>query len=123
LHDNTYYVGLCTTELAFQKELKRLAVPRNEWPSFISTKQAHATCHFFEKDDGKKIALVCIGSMSGRTGIEIAGLLIHEAVHIWQAHHEDIGEHRPSHEFEAYAIQRIAMNLMDAFEQTLKGTT
>lgn len=40
---------------------------------------------------------------------------MHEAVHIWQEMREKIGERFPSAEFEAYAIQRIAQNLMHSF--------
>ena len=119
LMENTYYVALCTTEKSFRKELKRLELPREDWPTFTS-KNANATCHFLEWCDSKKIVIVCLGDCTGRTPIEIAGLLVHEAVHIWQARHEDIGEKTPSHEMEAYAIQRIAIELMAAYAETLK---
>ena len=119
LMENSYYMALCTTEKAFEKELKRLEVPRSDWPRFVSV-NANATCHFFEKDDAKRVAIVCVGDATGKTPIELAGLLVHEAVHIWQEHCEFIGEHKPSIEMEAYAIQRISMDLMWAYAETVK---
>lgn len=49
------------------------------------------------------------------TGIEIACVLVHEAVHVWQLAMEQIGEHKHGCEAEAYAIQRISQHLMEQF--------
>lgn len=48
----------------------------------------------------------------------VAGLLIHEAAHVWQMIREDIGEHAPSPEFEAYSMQCISQELIGAFCDT-----
>ncbi len=51
----------------------------------------------------------------------VVGILVHEAVHIWQKFSQRIGEHEPSGEFEAYAIQSISQRLISAYsEQTAK---
>lgn len=44
------------------------------------------------------------------------GLVIHEAVHIWQEIRTMMNEKEPSIEFEAYSIQRIAQDLMYLLE-------
>jgi len=111
------YFGLCTSEKMFHKELKKLGVPGNTWPLFISNVWNGATTHFFESDKGKTCALVCIRDVEGVTGIEMAALLVHEAVHIWQAIKENYGETNPSDEFEAYSIQHISGQLMDAYHE------
>ena len=50
---------------------------------------------------------------------EVAGRLVHEAVHVWQRYCDHIGERRPGNEQEAYGIQSIAQELMQSFvEQT-----
>jgi len=46
------------------------------------------------------------------------GLLLHEAVHIWQELKEKMGEDKPSVEFEAYSIQALAQDLFDLYEQS-----
>jgi len=46
----------------------------------------------------------------------LVGLLIHEAVHVWQNVRDLISEDRPSREFEAYSIQSIAQKLIDAYK-------
>lgn len=108
-----YYIGLCQSEKAFRAETRRLKVPKKQRPEFLPA-GSDACVHFFERHDGKLLAIVCIGSVSGRSAVEVYGLLVHEAVHVWQAICSEIGEDRPSAEFEAYAIQSIAQELMQA---------
>jgi hypothetical protein len=114
----SYYYGLCTDEAAFKRELRRMKVPADQWPNWISNEQSDATVHYLE-NDGRKAAIVCIRVDESRTGIEVAGLLVHEAVHIWQAHCDDIGEKSPASEQEAYAVQGIAQSLMQAYSESL----
>jgi hypothetical protein len=45
----------------------------------------------------------------------VVALLVHEAVHLWQYIKEDIGEHNPSKEFEAYAIQNLTQELLQSY--------
>lgn len=73
---------------------------------------ANATVHLTKDRKGHPAAVVAVGEMNGRNSIEIAGLLIHEAVHVWQEHCSNIGESRPGIEQEAYGIQCIAQELM-----------
>lgn len=115
LVESPYHFGLCRSEKAFHKELKRLKVPREQWPNFMGSDVANATVHFFEESGGKLCAIVCIGSTEGRTLVQVYGLLVHEAVHIWQEVRDTLGERTPSAEFEAYSVQSIAQSLMEAY--------
>jgi hypothetical protein len=112
------YYALCTSEKAYKKEMKRLGISKNDTPSFIKNEWSHATVHHLD-NKGKSISLVCIDKKQcekdNRTPNEICGLLIHEAVHIWQEIKENIGEYEPSAEFEAYSIQCIAKRLIEAY--------
>lgn len=111
---NPYYMAVCLTEEAFRRVLRKLDVPREQWMPWIRTPQSHATCHFLESP-GKQCVVVCMQDWQGRNPIEVTGLLVHEAVHIWQAVCDFIGEHSPSAEFEAYSVQAIAQDLMQGF--------
>lgn len=110
------YIALCLSEKKFRKEMRRLGVPKGRRPAFV-THGSHATVHFLHDRHGKSIAMVCIGRTDGRTRIEVYGLLVHEAAHVWRAICEDIGERAPSAEFEAYSVQAIAQGLMAAYEK------
>lgn len=115
------FYALCLNEKQFKKALKQLELPRKDWPSFLATKQSNATCHFFEKGDGSIACLVCMHDYEDREMYSVCGLLVHEAVHIWQEYRKFIGEKEPSSEFEAYSIQWIAQSLIDSFiRQTSK---
>lgn len=76
---------------------------------------AGAQVDFF--DNGKQ-CIVHLGDSSERTLIEIYGLLLHEAVHIWQKIKKLMGEKKPSVEFEAYSIQCIAQDLFVMFQRS-----
>ncbi|MEO3357253.1 hypothetical protein [Acinetobacter haemolyticus] len=61
-------------------------------------------------------AIVQIGNAADKDPIEVYGLLLHEAVHIWQRVRQLMGETNPSVEFEAYSIQAIAQDLFEMYE-------
>ena len=117
---NSSYFTICTTEKQFHKVLKHLRVRRKDWPEFV-TPYAYATTHFLDnKQDQKKASVVCYANYQDKTPAQIAALLCHEAVHIWQETREDYGERSPSYEFEAYAIQSLAQSLIEEFERQTK---
>lgn len=68
-------------------------------------------------DDGRE-CIVQLGETEGKSLITIYGLLLHEAVHIWQRTKLLMGEREPSVEFEAYSIQRIAQDLFFMFQES-----
>lgn len=108
------YVALCVTQAQFDRAMRKdlgLADPG----AMFKTEHSHATTHFAENPKGDMCAVVTIRDWGKYAPIEVAGLLVHEAVHIWQWHRERIGENEPGMETEAYAIQTISIRLMDAF--------
>ncbi|MFL1541450.1 hypothetical protein ACJOYG_17315 [Acinetobacter baumannii] len=61
-------------------------------------------------------AIVQIGDTADKDQIQVYGLLLHEAVHIWQIVKRRMGEREPSVECEAYSIRAIAQDLFEMFE-------
>lgn len=120
LVQGAYQYRLCLNEKDFHAELKRLKVPVHDWPPFLNSQRANATCHYLENNNNQ-LAIVCMdyAHAKKRHKVEVYGLLVHEAVHIWQECMDSIGEKEPSSEFEAYSIQRIAQDLIYSYmEQT-----
>lgn len=116
------YYTLCLDESSFRAVMKHLAVSPEETPPFMSNWHSDATVHRFENQEKRgKTTVVCMRGWEGKTGVQIACLLVHEAVHIWQHHREDIGEWKPGAEEEAYAIQNIAQRLMEDFSRQISG--
>lgn len=117
---NSSYFTLCTTEKQFHKALKHFRVPREDWPQFV-TPYADATTHFLDNSAArKKASVVCYANYQDKTPAQIAALLCHEAVHIWQQTCADLGETAPSAELEAYAIQNLTQSLIEEFERQTK---
>ncbi len=122
-----YCYAICTDEAEFKRELKRLRVPVKEWPDFVGdgmNSRSDATTHFFENNKDKDIglcAIVCIKASKSWTTAGLHGLIVHEAVHIWQFVCKELGERNPGPEFEAYSIQAISQNLISAYNNKKKG--
>ena len=110
------YLTLCMSEAEFRAALAPLAPP--SVPAWM-TRGADATTHFFDNADKKTCAIVCLADPKDRNAIEIAGLLVHEAVHVWQQHALDIGERHPGDEQEAYAVQSIAQELLAEYARRM----
>lgn len=112
------YLTLCLSPEEFALACLDLGVTdRLEWV----TDGADATMHTLSAKDGKVACVVCIRNTEGRDPISIAGLLVHEAVHVWQGYAARIGERNPGDEQEAYAVQLIAQELMQAYAARLAG--
>ncbi len=110
------YLTLCLSQDEFDAVLKHLDIPHTQ---YLRTARADATTHHLHAPGKKLCSVVCLGDMSGRTGVEIAGLLVHEAVHVWQEYADCIGENQPGCEQEAYAVQAIAQELMAEYSRRL----
>ena len=111
-----YFYRLCLSEKDYYDTLKWLKVEPHQWGPFLSP-DMHARTSTFTAG-GKPIAIVSLAGWEDKTGPQIAALLVHEAVHIWQKHAVYIGSFNDhGDEEEAYAIQNIAQLLMESFVQ------
>lgn len=116
------YYRLCLNTEEFQEILKEYAPDMRHRLEFVN-EGAHATTHFFTNtnlDLGAEMAIVCLGGVEGKTKAQIYGVLVHEAVHIWQHFKESIGESYPGDEQEAYAVQRLSQELIHSYRKQCK---
>lgn len=114
-----YYYCCVTTPALFEQELRKLEIPERDWPTYLHNPEANATVWELKTPKGDKVFIITISGWEGKEGIEMAGLLVHEATHIKQEVLKAMGEKNCSDEFEAYMMQNIAQNLMQCFmEQT-----
>ena len=112
------YLTLVTSQDEFDAALRHFKMQPGT--PYLSSARADATVHFFfDNRRGESVAVVALGDTTGRSSVEIAGLLVHEAVHIWQTHRENIGETHPGREQEAYAVQGIAQELMAEYARRI----
>jgi hypothetical protein len=107
-----YHYGFCPNEAAWKREMKRMGCPHVGYPT-----QDAACTHMESKATKNQCTLVTVAHVK-RPAIVVISLLVHEAMHVWRAIREDIGETYPSSEFEAYSLQNISQNLIAAYEKT-----
>jgi hypothetical protein len=110
------FLTLCLTEEEQHHATRKLLKKNLDFPAY------GAICHTFGRDSSNElcaIVSVSLNSQQNGNAIEIAGLLIHEAVHVWQRYAEDIGEKNPGSEQEAYAIQGISQELMAEYARRI----
>ena len=116
------YVALVTSQKEFEQALadikmtdyKDAFVP-NGWP---------ACTHSFENVDGSIACIVGLdmAKAAEQDPIDVAALLVHEAVHVWQQNESAAGKLGCfGTEGEAYAIQNISTQLMSEYARRLNG--
>lgn len=108
------HYGVCLSEKAYHAALDKLKFPKSSRPDWVPAGK-DAAVHWIEGGAHGPVAIVCMTGDEGRKAIEVAGLLVHEGVHIWQEILRILGEETPSPEFEAYSIQWISQQLMEAY--------
>lgn len=74
---------------------------------------------FHNSKTNKSCCIVTVTPSEEPTCIQLAGILVHEATHIWQEIREQMGEASPSQEFEAYSIQFITEELLYAWDASV----
>lgn len=108
-----YYTLVLTAE-QFTAAQKYLRIPKHKQGTFI---RSGARCSFFDNAAKDKCcAVVQLADYRGCSIAAVSAMLAHEAVHIWQRCKEIIGEANPSHEFEAYCIQTIVLELISSYQ-------
>jgi hypothetical protein len=106
------YLCLVLSEEAYKAAMAHCRIER---PDPWVDAPAHARTYMLENPEMGQVAVIGMRDWQGRSSIEVAGLLVHEAVHVWQEYADRIGERHPGAEQEAYAIQAIAQELMAEF--------
>lgn len=105
--------GFCPSRKAWKRAMKEMEIDGEDYP------ETDGRCTTFTKN-GKTRILVTIreGAEKEHSSVEIAGILVHEATHIWQEVRSAMREREPSTEFEAYSMQAIFQELYSAFQAT-----
>ena len=105
---------LCLSEKEYRAALQHLDI--EEVGAWVKD-GADATAHYMRTADGRTSVVVCLKGHAERTPVQVAAMLVHEAVHIWQYYCDDMGERSPGAEQEAYAIQNLSQTLMEEFSR------
>jgi hypothetical protein len=109
-HPLPYYTFIAD-EREYLALMKRMGVAK---PYRWINEGAHGTTHYHMYKKLGDIAVVCIDRAWIRTAplYVLAGLIAHEAWHVWEKYMEMIDERKPSSEFSAYGMERIVEELM-----------
>lgn len=112
------FLTLCLSDQELEHALRGMTKEHVAFPEYgaLCTALRHA-----KTDEICTVVSVSKRSQENCNAIEMAGLLVHEAVHVWQQYAEDIGEKNPGSEQEAYAIQGISQELMAEYARRLKN--
>jgi hypothetical protein len=104
--------GFCPSEKAWDKEMRRLRVKESAYPPAMKLSQAFTTK--FHNDNGGLAVIVSAADDLYKVGsVKAQGVIFHEAVHVFRALCNLIGEPNPSEEFEAYSIEHFGVQLMN----------
>lgn len=105
---------LATDEKSFQRAMRDLKVAREKWPQWLAD-DANGSVQTYANPKGGLACIVSLRPQREKSGIYIAGVIIHESVHVFQEWCIHFEERNPSREFEAYSIEAISKVLMKAY--------
>ena len=108
------HYGFCPSEKAWNMQMKYLKISGQPYPS------SSGRITTFTHDDG---CVCCIMTLKDEIEhnlnlVEFVGIFVHEATHVWQEILLAIKEANPSPEFEAYSMQAICQELLEAFHKS-----
>jgi hypothetical protein len=102
------YLCLCLNESEYKRAAKHIGWPED---GDIWCNSGGGRTHMVF-DCPEPAAIVCI-DVPDAGYVAVAGLLAHEATHIWLDWLRSMGEDKPGDEITAYAIQNLTVLLMD----------
>lgn len=108
-------IAFCPSEKAWNKTMKKMNIQSpNPYP------KNDACVSYFQAHGGHVSAIITVSSRFGKKTcpVSLTGLIIHEVTHVWQKVLENMGETKASSEMEAYGMQFISLQVMDAFCET-----
>lgn len=112
------YLTLCLSQAEFEAAAADCGLNPSQVGEYLLG--AHARTHVMRNTKGDLVCIVC-SSKSHPDPIAMVGLLVHEAVHVFQEYCLAIGERMPSQEFEAYSIQIISQQLLWEYARRLEA--
>jgi len=110
---------LCLSQEEFTKAVRFVEGENAHVGYWMKDPGAGATCNYSKDSNGEHVIYVCLRVTPEATPVQIAAMLCHEAVHIFQHQCEIMGEEKPSCEFTAWSIQFIAQCLMQQYADRL----
>ena len=110
------YLSLVLSQKELDKSIKSFGVGSVVFPC------NGAKVYILDNDKGERCCVVSLSiPAQSMKLVEIAGLLVHEAVHVWQEYVILLGEHSPGTEQEAYGIQSISQELLAEYLRRTKN--
>lgn len=112
------FLTLCLSQDELSHALRGMTKEHVAFPvsGAVCTTLTHA-----KTDELCAVVSVSEHSQKNCNAIEMAGLLVHEAVHVWQEYAAWINEKNPGTEQEAYAVQGISQELMAEYARRING--
>jgi len=111
-----FFLAMATSPKEFDRGCKRLGVTPPPFAAYDA-----AMHEFRNTTTNGLVCVVCIDASKAKkyTQIQIHSLLTHEAVHVWQALCDSMGEEAPGREVEAYSIQWMTQCLAEHLKEVI----
>lgn len=108
------YFGVCFSEAAFEREMKRLHL--KDSPEFLSK---DAACHYLTNPEQQDAVIIAFdpAKVRGKSQAQIAAILAHEASHCADFAIESMGDAEPSGEMRAYLVQHFTQSALAALKR------
>ena len=106
-------IGYVPSAEAWAIEVKRWNIINEPWP-FADRKYGGFANVITDRKDGSLIGIYVFIDVHDRLFIDIVGTIVHESAHVWQSIRRVLGVEKPDNETDAYALQHISVELINA---------
>lgn len=114
-------VAYVPTRKVWDAEVKRLDLGGSVYPHDRDGFTSDAYCTHWTSDDAYPTILITLADKVDRLPMtRVFALITHECMHAWRYIRQHIGEAEPSLEFEAYAMQRLVQDIVEAHQKYRK---
>lgn len=107
----------CPTIKVWEKQLKRMKVDDGPAVPENAHQKGGFVRHLVSIEEGHHVILVYIGD--NEDAMQVMSSIVHESVHVWQYVLDVIKERNAGMEPEAYAVETIYCNIVDAYTRTV----
>jgi hypothetical protein len=113
-------IGFCPSKAAWLRFVKEEQIKDRPYPNYEGSVAASTLrCSVVGRKENLYVAVICLSDELDKkyktNPVLVTSVIVHEVMHVWQSVLIHMQEHEPGEEFEAYGVQFIFYEILNAY--------